>query len=382
MNGVPIARILGFEIRLHFSWILIVALIAVYVADTAGRGSPALPAAVGWLVGGLVAAAFLLSVLAHELAHAVVARRRGVDGGPITLYFFGGSASLQLESDKPKDDAAIAIAGPLASLAIGAVLFVIGLGLAVAAGTDEDEMLAGAAFVLAAISALNLILGGINLLPAYPLDGGRLVRALVWARSGDERVGAKAAATTGRTVGWLMIGFGLALILGGRQTDGVMLGLAGWALSTASRAVGRRLVVQELLRDVRVADVMEREVATVSPHLTVDTFADRILEDGGGSALPVLSNDEVVGLIGMGQLRRLGRRAWATTRAEDLMMSPPSLPLLGPDDSVWSALDRLRRSNLDGLPVVEGVRFLGVISRRAILATIQSRAQLQGISLR
>ena len=381
MNGVPIARILGFEIRLHFSWVLIVALIAVYVADTAGRGSPALPAAIGWLVGGLVAAAFLLSVLAHELAHAVVARRRGVDGGPITLYFFGGSASLQLESDRPRDDAAIAVAGPLASLAIGGVLFVIGFGLAVAAGS-QDGVLAGAAFVLAAISALNLILGGINLLPAYPLDGGRLVRALVWARTGDERVGAKAAATTGRTAGWLLIGIGLALLLGGRQTDGVMLGLAGWALSAASRAVGRRLVVQELLRDVRVSDVMEREVATVAPHLTVDTFADRILEEGAGSALPVLSNDEVVGLIGMGQLRRLGRRAWATTRAGDLMVSPPSLPLLGPDDSLWSALDRLRRSNLDGLPVVEGVRFLGVVSRRAILATIQSRAQLQGISLR
>lgn len=381
MSGVPIARILGFEIRLHFSWILIVALIAIYVADTAGRGSPALPGVIGWLIGGLVAAAFLLSVLAHELAHAVVARRRGVDGGPITLFFFGGSASLQFESDRPRDDAAIALAGPLASLTIGGVLFVIGLGVAVVAGPNDD-VLAGTAFVIAAISALNFILGAINLLPAYPLDGGRLVRALVWARTGDERVGARAAATTGRTAGWLLIGIGLALILGGRQVDGVMAGVAGWALSTASRAVGRRLVVQELLRDVRVADVMEREVATVSPHLTVDTFADRILDDGGGSALPVMSNDQVVGLIGMGQLRRLGRRAWSTTRAGDVMVSPPSLPLLGPDDSVWSALDRLRRANLDGLPVVEGMRLLGVVSRRAILATIQARAQVQGISLR
>jgi CBS domain-containing protein len=204
----------------------------------------------------------------------------------------------------------------------------------------------------------------------------------VWARTGDERRGAKAASLSGKFAGWVLIGAGLILIVMGRQTDGLMLGLSGWALGAASRGINRRLAVQELLKDVRVADVMERDVDTVPPNLTVDTFAERLLDGVGGLAVPVLRDDELIGLIGSSQLKRLGRRSWPTTRAEDLMVAPPELPLCGPDDTLWSALDRLRRTNLDGLPVVEGVRLLGVVTRRAIVTTIQSRAQTEGVSLR
>jgi Zn-dependent protease/predicted transcriptional regulator len=378
MNGVPVARLFGFEIRIHFSWVLIVALIAVFVADRIGQIEPASSAALRWVVGGAIAFAFLLSVLAHELAHAIVARRRGVQVGPITVYFFGGSASFQLEADKPRDEAAIAVAGPAVSLGIGALLIAV----AAVASSSPEPMAQVVAAVAVVLAALNLLLGGVNLLPAYPLDAGRLVRALVWARTGDERRGAKAAATTGRFAGWVLVGAGLVLIVLGRQSDGLMLGISGWALSSASRGITRRLAVQELLQDVRVGDVMERDVATVPPNLTIDTFADRLMEGAGGAAVPVLRDEELLGLIGSRQLKRLGRRAWATTRAEDVMVVPPALPLVGPDETLWSALDRLRRTNLDGLPVVEGVRFLGVVTRGAIVATIQSRARTQGITLR
>jgi Zn-dependent protease/CBS domain-containing protein len=378
VNGIPVARLFGFEIRIHFSWIFIVALIAVFVADRIAQLEPASSVLVRWVIGGAIAGAFLLSVLAHELAHAIVARRRGVEVGPITVYFFGGSASFQLESDKPRDEAAIALAGPVVSLVIGGILVLVAL----LAGTTTDpvaEVIGAVAIVLA---ALNLLLGGVNLVPAYPLDAGRLVRAVVWARTGDERRGAQAAASTGRFAGWTMIGAGLLLIFLERQTDGLMLGISGWALSSASRGITRRLAVQDLLKDVRVGDVMERDVATVPPNLTVDVFADRVLDAAQGGAVTVLRDDEVVGLVGARQLRRLARRAWATTRAEDLMVTPPALPLVGPDDTLWSALDRLRRTNLDGLPVVEGLALLGVVTRRAIVATIQTRAKLQGVSLR
>jgi CBS domain-containing protein len=170
------------------------------------------------------------------------------------------------------------------------------------------------------------------------------------------------------------------LVLQNAIVDGLMLGLSGWFLSGASRGISRRLAVQELLKDVRVGDVMDKEVGTVAPHLTVDTFADRLLEGGEGIAMPVLRDEEVVGLIGASQLRRLRRKL--TTRAEDLMVVPPTLPLVGPEDTLWSALDRIRKSGLDGLPVVEGMQLLGVVTRKAIVATIQTRAQTEGISLR
>jgi Zn-dependent protease/predicted transcriptional regulator len=378
VNGIPVARLFGFEIRIHPSWIFIVALVAVIVERQVQESPVAIDVVTGWIIGAVTAGAFLLSVLAHELAHGVVARRRGIDVGPITLFFFGGSASFQLESDRPRDEAAIALAGPVASLAIGVLLVLLAFA-AYWVGHPAGQAVAVIALVLA---VLNLILGGVNLIPAYPLDGGRIVRAAVWASKGDERDGARAAAAAGRFVGWALIAAGLVLVLLERVVDGLMLGLSGWFLGGASRGISRRLAVQMLLKDIRVGDVMDKEVGSVAPHLTVDTFADRLLEGGEGLAMPVLQDDVVVGLIGASQLRRLRRKAWQTTRAEDLMVVPPTLPLVGPDDTLWSALDRLRRTGLDGLPVVEGVRLLGVVTRKAIVTTIQSRAQIEGVSLR
>jgi Zn-dependent protease len=378
MNGIPVARLLGFEIRIHPSWIVIVALVAVLVEREVRVVAPDSDVVVGWIIGAVTAGAFLLSVLAHELGHGVVARRRGLDVGPITLYFFGGSASFQLESDRPRDEAAIALAGPIVSLAIGVIL----IALAFLADLVNAPLFEAAALVGLVLAVLNLILGGVNLIPAYPLDGGRLVRAVFWARRGDERQGAAVAATAGRYVSWVLMAAGVAVILLGDTVDGLMLGLAGWFLGGASRGITRRLAVQELLKGVRVSDVMDREVGSISPHLTVDTFADRLLEGGDSQAVPVLRDDAVIGVIGVSQLRRLARKAWETTRAEDLMIGPPALPLLGPDDTLWSALDRLRRTGLDGLPVVEGMRLLGVVTRRAIVVTIQNRARTEGVSLR
>jgi Zn-dependent protease len=336
------------------------------------------PVPLRWLTGGVVAAAFLLSVLSHELGHGVAARRRGIDVGPITLYFFGGSASFQLESDRPRDEAIVAGAGPVVSLVIGALLGAFALGL----GTLGDPFLRGVASVILVVAALNLILGGINLVPAYPLDTGRVVRALVWARTGDERKGARMAARTGRAIGWVLIGSGITLMVIDDTLDGLMLALTGWFLGSASRGIDRRLIVQDLLHGVRVEDVMEREVPSVAPNLTVDTFAERLLEGGEGSAMPVLQDEEIVGLIGATQLRRLRKGAWATTRAEDLMVAPPRLPFIGARDTLWSALDHLRRTGLDGLPVVDAGALLGIVTRQVIAETIQSRAKIRGVTIR
>ena len=378
MNGIPIARVLGFEVRIHLSWILIVALVAVLVVSQLDANAPGVPVPVRWVVGAVIALAFFLSVLAHELGHGIVARRRGLEVGPITVFFFGGSASFQLESDRPKDEAAVALAGPAVSILIGAVL----AGFSLLAQGTGNEALEAAALVALVLATLNLILGGANLVPAYPLDGGRLVRAIFWARTGDEKRGARAAATSGRYVGWVLVGAGLSVILLGNTADGLMLGLSGWLLGSASRAITRRLTVQSLIEDVRVADVVDREVSGVPPQITVDTFADRLMEGGDGSAVPVVRDDEVVGVIGSAQLKRLGRRAWPSTRAEQVMVGPPSMSSLAPGDSLWSALDRLRRTGLDGLPVMEDEGFVGLITRRLIATAIQDRAKLRGVTIR
>jgi Zn-dependent protease/CBS domain-containing protein len=378
MNGIPVARIFGFEIRIHLSWVLIVAVITILAQMQAETAAPSMSPPLRWAVGAIIAGAFLLSVLAHELAHGVAARRLGLEVGPITLYFFGGSASFQIESDRPRDEAIVAAAGPVVSIAIGAALAALALLL----GTVGEALLRAVASILLVMAALNLILGGINLVPAYPLDTGRVVRAIVWARTGDERKGARIAARTGRAIGWLLIAFGIALMVVDDTIDGLMLALSGWFLGSTSRGIDRRLIVQDLLTGVSVEDVMEREVPSVAPNLTVDTFGDRLLEGGDGSAMPVLDAEEIVGLIGATQLRRLRRGAWATTRAEDLMVSPPRLTFLDARDTLWSALDRLRRTGLDGLPVVDAGALRGIVTRQGIAETIQSRAKLRGVTIR
>lgn len=378
MSGWPIARVFGFEIRIHLSWILIGALVTVLVVNQLETNAPALPAVARWLIGAGIAFAFFLSVLAHELGHGIVARRRGLQVGPITVFFFGGSASFQLESERPRDEAAVALAGPIVSLVIGGLL--AGVGLALQGSADASLRAAG--IVAIVLASLNLILGGANLVPAYPLDGGRLVRAIFWARSGDEKRGARAAATSGRVVGWGLIVVGFAVAVTQDTVDGLMLGVSGWLLSSASRGITRRLAVQDLIEDVRVGDVVEADTTSVAPHLTVDTFADQLIEGGDGSALPVVRDAEVVGVIGATQLRRLGRRAWPTTRAEDVMVGPPSMSSLAPTDSLWAALDRLRRTGLDGLPVMADETFIGLLTRRLVATTIQDRARLRGVTLR
>jgi Zn-dependent protease len=378
VNGFPIGRLLGFEIRVHLSWVFILALVAVLAVAQLERAAPDLDPLVRWLTAAAVAGAFFLSVLAHELGHGIAGRRRGLRSGPITVLFFGGSASLDTEARTARDEAFVAAAGPLVSLGIGSILVLTGAGLQVAAG--DTPALGGAVFFV--IGVLNLILGAVNLVPAFPLDGGRLVRAFVWARSGNEGRGTRASATSGRLFGWMLVGVGLVWVLLGNTTDGILLGLCGWFLTSAAKAVNRRVAVEELLRGITVAEVMERDIPAVSPQLTVDTFADRLLGEEGLMAVPVVREDRMLGLIGQAQVRRAGRKAWSTMRAEQLMVTPPELPILDPTETVWIALDRLRETGLDGLPVMEAGGLLGILSRRTILKTIQAQARARGVTIK
>jgi Zn-dependent protease len=374
MNGLPVARILGFEVRLHLSWVLILALVTALAAERFALVGPGFPAGVRWTAGALVALALLASVLAHELGHALVARRVGLPDRPITLFFFGGAGAIETDGRNPWEEVRIAAAGPAASLAIAAVLL-IGAGVIAALTGGSAAMPSVVGEMLLVLGTVNLLLAVLNLLPAFPLDGGRLLRAIAWSLTGDVKRASRLTSITGRAIGWGLVALGIAVAITRDPIDGAMIGVAGWFLGNAGRAVERRLLVEELIADVRVEDVMERDLPSVVPQLTVDTFADRYLGTGEPPAIPVVADRRWLGIIGVSQLRRLARRAWPTTRAEDLMVSPPLLPLLAPDDDLWGALEHLRRSGLDGLPVVRGGDLLGVLTRRAALATIQDRAR-------
>jgi Zn-dependent protease/predicted transcriptional regulator len=370
MIGVPIARILGIEVRLQLGWVLVVAFVAAIAAIQIGEVDPTVSPLLQWLLGGIVALGFLASALIHDLSHALVARRRGVEVTSIVISFFGGATPMDPTSPNPTDDLAIAIAGPAVSTATGAILALAATALAAAGATPA---LVGAQ-VLTVLAALNFILGIVNAIPAYPLDGGRVVRAIAWRRSGNERDGWRAAATVGRIVAIVVVAAGLGLVLAEQVTNGAMAALSGWFLLLSSRAIRERVKVEELIGDLFVHDVMERDAPTVAPGLTVDTFAGQLLDgDVPTTAMPVVSDDEVVGILGVRQVRRLRRDAWASRRVEDVMARPPRMPTVAPGEGLVAAVNRLHRSGLDGLPVLDSGRLVGVLTRRSIGLAVQSR---------
>ena len=371
MNALPIARLFGFEIRIHVSWAIILAVIGVTAATQVARIDPGIGTSGGWVVGAIVAAAFLLSALAHELGHALAARHVGLPGGPVIVYFFGGAATSRLETTRPRDEVLLAIAGPLVSLVVGAVFMAIAL-VGESAGAGAMQAIGRVALV---IGLMNLLLGGVNLLPAFPLDGGRIVRGLAWARTGDAGRALRIAASSGRYLGILFATAGIVGIVVVDSVDGLMLAVCGWFIVSSASAVERSADVDLVLESLSVADVMEHDVSGVPPGLTLDTFADQILDGAAPASVPVLRGPDLVGMVGAKQVRRIRRDRWPNTRAEDLMVSGDALPSVGPETSLRDALERFHRSGLDGLPVLEAGALTGIVTRRAVAKAIAEAAR-------
>lgn len=368
--GIPIMRLFGIEIRVQLGWVVVLALVAVIAVGQLNQIDPTLDEAMAWLLGGIVAFGFFVSSVSHDLAHALVARRRGIDVHSIGVSFFGGATPLDPSSPDPRDDAAIAASGPIASLAICA-LFLALTAIAVAVGGTFNA----AAGVLATLVFLNLVLGLVNLVPAYPLDGGRIVRDIAWRRSGSERSGWRAAWRSGRFTGLFVIGIGVVFLLAQGDLTGAMIALTGWFFVLSSNSVRDRIRLDDLVGPYVVRDAMEEVTASVSPNLTVDTFAGQLLDgEAPMTAVPVVEGGSVVGILGVAQIRRIRRAGWPTTRVEDVMVRPPKLSFLSPTEPLRLALERIYKAGLDGLPVLQDGELLGLLTKRGIGRFIHERS--------
>lgn len=368
MNGraLPVARIAGIEIRVHLSWVPALALITVLIAV-----NPYEPAVQGggliqFVVGGAIALFVLASVGAHELAHSLVARRRGLAVGPIILGAMSGIARTDDEPRTAADELAISSAGPVVSLLLGVTL--------VAVSVAVQWLNLDVAFAVAIVGAANLLLGLCNLVPALPLDGGRVVHAIVWSRTGDPLRSGRTTARVGRWVGLIVLGAGLLESLFGDAVTGILLVVSGWFLTQGSRVGDRRARIEALLTGLSVEQAMERDVPGIGPGLTIDTFAEQLLTGGERTSVPVVGDGSLLGLVGIGQLRRIARRRWPELRAADVMVAVSNLPRLGAGDALWNGMELLRRSGLDGVPVMADSALLGILTRRAVATVIQARA--------
>jgi Zn-dependent protease/predicted transcriptional regulator len=370
VNGVPVARIFGIEIRVQLAWVLPLALVGVLAVDPIQQSSQNIDPVVAWGLAAMIAAAFFLSSLVHDLVHAVVARSRGVPVSAIVVSFFVNNGSpFDPTAANPRDDLAIAASAPLASLAIAGVCGVLAT-VAATAGSELDLL----AIPLAALFVLNALLGGVNLMPAYPLDGGRIIRAIAWRRTGSERSGWRAAALTGRITGLVAVGAGLAITLFGSTNIGLVTVVTGWFIMLSARTIRDRLRVDDLIGDLHVRDAMEPSTITVHPNLTLDTIAGQLLNPESGTiAVPVTDGDAVVGMVGPRQVNRLRRDKWAETHVADVMIRPPRLTIVTADMPLPEAVAALQRANVDGLPVVEDGRLTGVVTRLGVGKVVTDR---------
>jgi Zn-dependent protease/predicted transcriptional regulator len=336
-QGVRIGTVRGIPVKADWSLLVILWLLTWSLAT---GGLPALASGYSsgayWFAAVLTSIAFFVSLLAHELSHSLVARRHGIQVRDITLWLLGGVSQLSKEPDNPSDDFRVAFAGPLASLVFGAGSFVVGAILDVAGASR----LVVACFMW--LATVNVILGVFNLIPAAPLDGGRVLRAILWRRTGDRTRASLDATKSGRVFGYVLVALGFVELLSSTWS-GLWLVLLGWFLLGSARAEENQIKMGRDLGDVRVRDVMTAHPITVPADIDVETVLHEYVLRCHCSSFPVVDRaGRVVGLVTLNRLRSLAAHHRATSRVGDIAIPLAEVVQAAPDDML---LDVLRRGN-------------------------------------
>jgi Zn-dependent protease/CBS domain-containing protein len=369
-----IGKIAGIEIDINWSWIVILVLLTVSLATgwfpQLFRGWST---ATYWIVSLISALLLFVSVLLHELAHSLVARRSGLQVKNITLFIFGGVSNIEQEPKSPGVEFWMALVGPLTSLLIGAVCYLLLLPLR---GTHSP--LEAILFYLA---VTNILLGLFNLIPAFPLDGGRVLRALVWKISGSLQTATRAASISGQVIAFLFILGGLWLIFGGDVLDGVWIGFIGWFLLSAAQSANTQGMLQSTLRGVTVAEVMDPTPPTVPATISLQEVVDEYFLPHGLRCALVLRDDRLAGMITLGDIRHVPREQWGSTPVERAMVPAERLHVVTPQQNLNDVLPLMAGRDVNQLPVVQNGVPVGVVSRDAVMRYLEVRRSLgQGTS--
>lgn len=366
MNGTlfpgawRIATILGIPIRVHVSWFLVFGLIT-WSLSTAyfPRVAPDLPAASYWVKGVVAALLLFVSVAFHELAHSVVAMRYRLGIESITLFIFGGVAQMKSEPPHPKAEVMIALAGPLSSLFLAVVFF---FATAATAG--------GIKALFAYLATINFIVALFNLIPGFPMDGGRVLRAIVWARRNNYFYATQKASSVGRAIAVFLILYGVLSVFAG-MPGGLWLMLIGWFLHTAAQASYRRSTIQERLASVAVRDVMVKDVVALDANLTVRDAVDGYFLRYGYGGFPVMDNGNVLGVVTLKAVKDVPREQWGAVMIREIVTPHQPRWEIAPDDEAMKALELMLREDQGRLLVRDRGTLVGLITRNGIARYVQ-----------
>ena len=370
--GLRIGRILGIPIYVHASWMIIFVLITMSLAMQFTQEHPQWTSVQHWSVGVATSLLFFASVLFHELAHSVIARIYKIRVISITLFVFGGVARLGREPAKAIQEFNIAIAGPLGSLFLAVGFYSLTLFFPYAQMTGALAMW---------LWQTNAALALFNLLPGFPLDGGRIFRAIVWGVTKDFARATKVAGTSGKIVAYGLIVFGAWLgLMKGQWTSGLWLAFIGWFLLNAAQESVAQVAIRETLSGLHAADVMSHEVPTVPRDISLEDYGQEVARTGRRCHL-VTTNDRLVGMINVHTLNSVPRHEWANMSVQGVMIPREKILWARPEEPLLGLLERLVSADVNQMPVVsdtenDGAHIIGMVTRDSILRVMQARSEV------
>jgi Zn-dependent protease len=365
-GGIPVFKIFGITIRLHYSWFIIFALITWQLVSNFPDDNLSTAARIGI---SLVASILLFgSLIAHEVMHSVVAQKSGIPVHSITLFIFGGVSQITKEPEKPGDEVRIALAGPLTSLVCGGIFFGIWFMTQNAPSMVHD--------VILWLGETNIILAVFNLIPGFPLDGGRVLRGILWRQRRNMRDATKVAANIGRGVGYVFIIGGIFLIFSGVVFQGFWIAFIGWFLENAAASSYRQVALNEIMQGHTAGEVLTRDCTIVPPDITVQQLVNEQILTGGRRCFPVAADNKALGLITLNDVRAIPRNLWDTKMVSDAMIPAEKMVAVGPNEDLVKVFQLLTEKDINQVPVVEDGKIVGMIGRDALLAFVRVRTDL------
>ncbi|MGB4863110.1 MAG: site-2 protease family protein [Tepidiformaceae bacterium] len=363
-KAFKVGQVFGISIEIHPSWLIILGFVAWSLSASIFPDQYEHWSTVAYWAAGIIAALLLfVTVLIHELAHALVAKRRGLDVPRITLFIFGGVSHMQRQPKSAGEEFQIAAAGPATSLVIAIVM-----GIAAFLLGDLNEKLEAILWYLALV---NVLLAAFNILPGFPLDGGRVLRSIAWKRTGSFRKATRIASSVGEFFGYGLIIIGFFLLLNGAVLDGVWIAFIGWFLLGAARNEAAALQLEGVLSRLNARQVMREDFPSVTPGASLMSVVDDVMVGHGERAVIVALGDSVHGILTVNDIRRVPREEWANTPAQRAMTPRDQVVTVDANRSAVEVLTLLGERGLNQVPVLDEGRMIGLITRREILERLQ-----------
>lgn len=389
MKGFRIGKIFGINIHIDWSWLLIFGLVSWSLASTFGQLHTEWTGLMQWGIALSAALLFFMSVLAHELAHSLVARSRGVPVRNITLFMFGGVSNIQRDPSSPVDELLVTIVGPLTSFLLGAIFLILGTGSFALANMNlmnastMVSQLGPFGTILLWLGSVNILVGLFNLIPGFPLDGGRIVRSILWGITDNLQKATRWASWMGQAVAWALIFAGMAMLFGARIPflgsgfiNGIWIIFIGWFLQSAAVQSYRKLVIQDILEDTPVKRMMYTDVPVVNANLSVQTLIDNYIMQTDNRAFIVFDGERMVGLVTIDDIRDISPKSRSQIMVKDVMTPSQKMIVIAPDEEASEAFQRLQSEDIRQLPVINGNRIVGLLRRKDIIRWLQFQSQL------